>query len=187
MKINGLILAAGNSSRLGQPKQLLQHQGVSLLRLIEKKISPQVDTVFSVLGFKSEQMVKELRNSTPVHNSNWAAGIGASIRLGIAKAGNDADAILVALCDQPQISTEHYVALVKAAKKHPKKIIASAYDGINGVPVVFPQRFFDQMRDISDQHGAQVLIQKNHKHLKSIQCHAAAFDVDTPEDLYRLD
>ncbi len=187
MKINGLILAAGNSSRLGQAKQLLQYQSRSLLKHIENMIVPHVNLLYAVLGFRAEEFIRELDNSVVVINPDWARGMGSSFRVGMTKAKKDADAVLVTLCDQPKIPKEHYIALIDLAKQHPQNIIASAYNGIIGVPVIFPRILFKQLDTIEGEQGAQKIIKDNHDHVITIRCDHAACDIDNPNDLRWLD
>lgn len=183
MIINGLILAAGNSSRLGQAKQTLPYQGQSLLRHIENILSPQVNRLWTVLGYRAEEFSEELKSSALVINPNWSSGMGSSLRSGLAVATQGADALLIALCDQPKIPSTHYNELIILATAHPKKIITSSYNETLGVPAIFPKDFFHQLNKINDQQGAQKIIQDNQEHVRSIPCEQAAFDIDQPHDL----
>lgn len=186
MKINGLLLAAGSSSRLGQPKQLLPIKGTTLLNHKESIIYAQVSQLFTVIGFDYETMSKELVCSTQVVNPNWNRGMGNSLKSGLNMATKNADALLIALCDQVKIPATHYKQLVEFANQHPERIIASSYNSVIGVPAIFPKVHFNQLHDVGDQQGAQILISELKDQVISIQCANAEYDIDTPKDLELL-
>jgi molybdenum cofactor cytidylyltransferase len=187
MKINGLILAAGDSSRLGQAKQLVTYQGESLLADIEAKLLTCCDHVFVVLGHQAELFSKELKSAEVIINPHWQSGIGSSLACGVHFTGEQSDGLLMALSDQPLIQVEHYQKLAKQFALYPNHIIATKYNSQIGVPALFPKIYFNELTQLNENSGAQAIIKKHHKHVTSIECQAAGYDVDTPEDLFKLD
>lgn len=187
MKINGLILAAGNSSRLGQPKQLVKYQGMSLLADIENKLLNICDNVYVVLGYQAERFEHEISAAETIINSDWQAGMGSSLAQGVKKASQHCDGLLVALCDQPLIELEHYQNLAQTFNQNPEKIIATSYQQQKGVPVIFPQSYFQQLTATKADSGAQALITSNQQNVIKIVCQAASYDIDSVADLSKLD
>ncbi len=186
MRIHGLILAAGDSSRLGQPKQLIRHQGQSLLRHVESQLLSCVDALWAVLGFEHHTMQTELQHSNTLINPNWATGMGSSLALGSLTAGQHAEGLLVALCDQPLIPAEHYQKLVQQFRQLPQHIINTQYAATHGVPAIFPQSCYPELHKLRGPHGAQHLFKNPLYKNQSVSCDAAGFDLDTPADLTQL-
>jgi len=186
MKINGLILAAGNSSRLGQPKQLLKYQGKSLLADVEDKLVNCCDQVFVVLGYQPELFKREINNAQIIENPNWQSGIGSSLICGAKIAMKNSDGLLIVLSDQPKITAEHYQLLAEKFKKNSNHIIASHYKKQSGVPVIFPNSYFKKLTQIEAQKGAKWVINQHSDRVKIIICESAGFDVDTVEDMIEL-
>ncbi len=186
MKIHGLILAAGRSSRLGQPKQLINFNGLSLLQHTEKLINPHVSQLYVVLGYQHKTIQKELRSAKTVVNNQWQLGMGTSISCGLKSAEKTADAILIALCDQPLIPEFHYQKLSHYAKQNPNKIITTSYAKTLGVPAIFPQSYFSELKNLHSEKGAQPLLIKHRQQVVSVNCEAATSDIDTPDQLSDL-
>jgi len=187
MKINGLILAAGNSSRLGQSKLLLKYQGVALLESIQTVLQQLCDQVYVVLGANQAEIKKNITIKQAIFNKNWQNGIGSSLALGSSVATNEADGLLVCLCDQPFILTTHYQLLIKEFRKNPEKIIASHYNHSLGVPAVFPARLFRSLTRISNSDtGAKSIIYNNLNQVIGIESNEAGIDIDTIDDLKKL-
>lgn len=186
MKINGLILAAGSSSRLGQPKQLVLYENQTLLQRIEQTLWPMVDNLFVVLGSQHEQISATLKHAVPLLNDGWQSGMGDSLVVGMQRAKGQADAVLVALCDQPKIPKSHYQKLLQLAAENRGHIIATAYNKLTGVPAVFQQFHFAALDELRGEKGAQALLRQGRFPLKTVACDAAAFDVDLPEHVHAL-
>ena len=185
MKINGLILAAGNSSRLGKNKQTIKFKNATLLQMIEHSLLKCCDHVVVVLGH-DHQAIPTQAKSQVVINSKWQSGMGSSIKVGVDCLKNQSDALLIALCDQPMIPPSHYQNLVAAAIHSPHQIISSHYQNINGVPAIFPQEYFNKLLSLPDKHGARKLISDHQNDVFSIACPSAKLDIDTFDDLTKL-
>ncbi len=191
-RVHAVVLAAGGSSRLGQPKQLAQLGGVSLLRrAAEAVLAADVATATVVLGPSAEVMAAELAGLAVhvVHNPDWRAGVGSSIRCGVrALAAQDAlhdDAgILFLLCDQPQLTTAHLNDLI-AVFRSGAAIVASGYADTAGVPAIFAGRYAAELRELKDARGGKQLLEQHRAAVRVVPLPGGELDVDTTEDLWR--
>jgi molybdenum cofactor cytidylyltransferase len=188
-----IIAAAGCSSRLGQPKQLVEIQGLSLLRnivIISKEIC---QSVICVMGHDFVRISKECENLNicSITNRNWQQGLGSSIALGLEEIAADTDAVMVLLCDQWALETPDLKKLIKHWEENNEKIIASSYkDLVNnekviGVPAIFPRHYFNQLAQL-EKFGARKIILNNLDNVLPVELSNAAFDLDTKEDLDQL-
>lgn len=187
-----IILAAGASTRMGKPKQLLPYQGSSLLKhTIESAIASVCKPVVVVLGANAQQIRSEARQPSVqiVENPQWNLGMSSSIRSGIlslSTACESVDAAVIAVCDQPFISSEIINLLVEAYHSTGKPIIASQYAQTLGVPALFNHLFFSELTALGETIGAKHLI---NRHLKEVFCvpfPLGAIDIDTPKDYEQL-
>ena len=192
-----VVLAAGASTRLGQPKQLIRIDGESLLhRTARLTIEAGCSPVYVVLGFEPERMSDELAD-LPVEtvlNRVWQEGMGSSLRTGmeaIRQADPQAEAVLVTVCDQPGLTTEHLRELLArhAAARGGGEIgiTASAYARKKGVPAVFSSRLFSELAAASGDRGAQDLIRAYAGEVEEIPWAAGELDLDRPEDLVTIE
>ena len=183
-----IILAAGNSSRLGLPKQLLRYKNKSFLRLIaEKALEVQPAEVIAVLGFESDRMQHELED-LPIRivlNREWVEGIASSVRAGINTVHSHADGALIALCDQPAVTTELLSQLIFSCS-HEKPIAASEYNQILGVPACFDRSIFPELLLLHGDIGAKRVIAENLNRVQAYPFPQAAKDIDSLEDYLRL-
>ncbi len=186
-----VLLAAGSSSRLGSPKQLITWQGEPLLRLITRRaLQTSAGAVVVVLGAYAEQVVPLIANE-PVHavlNPQWATGLGSSIHRAIRFIQQSlplARAALLMVCDQPFVSTEHLEKLISRYHTEGAPIVASAYSGIAGVPALFDKTLFGQLLELSPEAGAGKII-RNSGFIVTIDFPEGKFDIDTPDDLNEL-
>lgn len=183
-----IILAAGASSRMGKPKQLLPYQGGSLLKhTIESAIASVCKPVIVVLGANAQQIRSEVTQPSVqvVENPQWNLGMSTSIRSGILSL-ESVDAAIIAVCDQPFLSSEIINLLVEAYHSTEKPIIASQYAETLGVPALFSHIFFSELAALEETVGAKHLI---NRHLNEVFCvpfPLGAVDIDTPKDYEQL-
>ncbi|ALD21229.1 NTP transferase domain-containing protein [Hymenobacter sp. DG25A] len=180
-----LLLAAGSSSRLGQPKQLLPYAGKSLLRrAAETAVAADLGPVIVVTGALHEELLPELDGLpvTVTHNLDWARGMGSSIKAGLvaADALGPVTSVLIMLCDQPLITPELLRYLQQAQQQSPLPIMATAYAGTSGVPVLFAPQMVPLLRAMPDEAGARQLLHQHPEWIATVAFPAAALDVDTP-------
>lgn len=187
-----IILAAGSSSRMGQAKQLLQVNGKTLLQhTIDEARNILPNTVYVVTGANANTITAEL-NHPDVHlcyNPDWHEGMAASIKSGLIAALHTNPATkgcLISVCDQPFLSTAILEGLISKHKENPSAIVASAYRGTLGVPVLFDRQFFTQLMELKGQDGARSLLKSSHNQVIQFPFPEGEVDLDTPEDYHKL-
>jgi molybdenum cofactor cytidylyltransferase len=189
-RVAALILAAGGSTRMGSPKQLLPIGDHSLIRhVVDVAISAGCSPIRVVLGAESETIIKQLEipNVEILLNPDWSHGIGTSIRAGMAHLPPTIDAILILLCDQPLITPDHLRALIAAHKQQKKPLCACLYpDGSAGPPALFAKSYFPKLLALPDDAGAKRILAQNPTDLATIPIPEAAIDLDTPQDYQRF-
>lgn len=194
LRFSSIILAAGGSTRLGQPKQLLTIGGESLLRrAVRAAIDSGSETVVVVLGAAVERMAAELANLpvTIAHNPDWETGMASSLRSGLdalLSLPTPPDAAAVLLCDQPGLTAENIHALVHSLKTSDASAAVSRYEnGAQGPPCLFAANLFPQLQALQGQSGArQVLAQLPANEIILAPFAEGSHDIDTPEDWKRF-
>ena len=187
-----IILAAGASTRMGSPKQLLFYQGESLINhTIKNAIASICDPVILVLGANAEHIIAKINQPqiTIVKNPDWHLGMSSSIRCGIITLLNHTptiEAVVITVCDQPFLTAEIINSLVESYSYTGKPIIACEYADTLGVPVLFSQNFFTELVNLSADVGARKIIKTHRKDVFTISFPAGAIDIDTPTDYQQL-
>lgn len=191
-KIGVIILAAGSSSRLGYPKQLLEYKGVSLLQhIINVAGSVDFDTKILVLGAKAEEIKKEIEsnNFEVVLNTKWEDGMGTSIAIGISEALKiepELDHILMLLSDQPFVNKEKILELIRVQLTTNKQTTFSEYAGDVGVPAIFSRTIFSDLIKLEGEQGAKRLLNQKDLIFGTVKFEKGNFDVDTAADVELL-
>jgi len=189
-----LILAAGSSSRLGQPKQLIEIEGIPLLQRIVSAFhqNESVHHVLVVTGANERVIRQRLGNLDTfdgvewLSNPDWRMGMGHSL----AHALNHVDQkypqvrhAIVSVCDQPFLDSATIHRLTEMSSCHPDCIVSSAYSGTMGPPVVFPRRYFAELLNLSGDSGAKRIINKHMLDVVPVAFPRGAIDIDTVSDL----
>jgi len=191
-KIPILLLAAGGSARMGQPKQLLPWGNTTL---IEHQVQTLLKTGHSltvVLGAYSSRIIPILEKFPIAHvvNENWENGMGSSIATGMNSLGKnfpDSSAVLIALVDQPLVGTSHYEKLLSAYKSEKQQIVISiASSGQRGVPVLFDNYYFKELKNLNGKEGGKTIIRQHPDCIHEVQCGDILEDIDTPESYQKL-
>jgi len=187
-----IILAAGSSSRMGQPKQLLPYDGESLVRRSARfGLLSGCFPVTVVLGANSALVRTEVEDLPvfTVQNPDWEGGMASSIKTGLTEVLAvlpTVSAVIVALCDQPLITPAFLHGLTEVFAREQKAVIATRYANTTGVPALFACDLFGELLEIAGQAGAKKLIAAQPGRVYSVPCPEAALDVDTPEDYLKL-
>ena len=187
-RVAALLLAAGGSSRMGRPKQLMSCNGESLLlRTARNALASRCSHLFVVVGAESKRMEKELAGVpvTVVVNRNWQEGMGSSIRAGMHRIDawhTSFDAVSILLADQPLVTSGLIDEMVKRFEKG-SGLVASAYAGTVGVPALFSSKYFEDLKTLEGDKGAKGLLKKMASSIDLIDFPEGAFDIDTPRDL----
>jgi molybdenum cofactor cytidylyltransferase len=192
MKIAAMILAAGSSSRMGQPKQMLDIHGEKLLvKTIKTFLDGGISKLVVVLG-SNEEAHRDIIKDLPVEvtrNPNWKSGMGSSIKTGLQHLTQKhplIEAVVVSVCDQPLLSKETISSLMNRYDETGKPIIASGYSDIPGVPVLFHRSYFPKLAKVPDNHGAKKVIMQNSSDVSVIPFPGGEIDLDTMEDYDRF-
>lgn len=183
-----LILAAGNSSRLGLPKQLLLFKGKSLLRhAAEVALAARPAEVLCVLGFESDRMKHELDDLAVrfILNKDWQEGVASSVREGILSLPDSADSAVITLCDQPFVTSSHLRLLVSACGIE-TPISATGYEDAIGVPACYARSVFSELLDLRGDTGAKKVINRDLARVSTIPFPEAGIDIDTFKDFQSL-
>ncbi|WP_372648503.1 NTP transferase domain-containing protein [Draconibacterium sp.] len=187
-----VLLAAGASSRMGQPKPLLPW---GEQKLIEHQLNTLLATgnpVVVVLGNQAENIIP-LLNDLPVEftiNENWKQGMGTSIAAGVKFVEQQFPAcngVLITLIDQPLITTDHLNTLLadfEPGKQH--IIVSQAESGWQGVPVIFDRFYFNELSELSGKQGAKAIFRNYIHQVKAIACGDILEDMDTPAQYIKL-
>lgn len=187
-----VILAAGSSSRLGSPKQLLQYQGKSLIRRsIDIALQTSLRPVLLVVGANKNLIEKEVENEEIIliENKDWQEGMAASLRIGLKYLQNecpDLDGILFMVCDQPFVTKAVIDCLVETQAKSGLPIAASSYEGRTGTPALFHKSFFEKLMALKGDTGARKLIELHKTQVAIVPFEKGIIDIDTKADYERL-
>ncbi|NRB64135.1 MAG: nucleotidyltransferase family protein [Saprospiraceae bacterium] len=183
-----VVLAAGQASRMGQAKQLLEVNGESLLAMaIRKGASVSGGAPIVVTGAYHQQLepVIKKNDAYSAFNPNWMQGMGSSIAVGIHKVEMvypQARGAFIILADQPRITSQKLQSFVSVfLADYPKQVVA-AYNGTYGAPAIFHRDLFPELGLLSEQKGAKKIILKYLVKGTAVSCPDAAFDVDTPQE-----
>jgi molybdenum cofactor cytidylyltransferase len=189
LNLHVIVLAAGASTRFGSPKQLVRLNGRPLLHLaVSRAVEIAGQAVTVVLGANAAELAPLLRHTPAaiVINRDWAEGMGSSVRTGIARVPAAADAALLMLADQPAVTAEDLRRLVGTWRRQPQCIVAAHYAGTAGVPAIFPREDFAALSALRGDAGARTLLKRGGDRVIRVPLQSAAIDIDTPEDLLKL-
>jgi molybdenum cofactor cytidylyltransferase len=176
--VAAVVMAAGGSSRLGEPKQLVRLGGENLLeRAVRVAREAGCEPIVVVLGASAEVIRSQcsLGDARVLVNEGWTEGMASSIRLGVG-ALSGVDGCVVMTCDQPAVTVEHLSRLIS------DEVRASRYAGRNGIPAFFPAAVFEELMELRGEKGARELLAD----AKFVELEGGELDVDTVGDLVRV-
>jgi molybdenum cofactor cytidylyltransferase len=201
--IAGVVLAAGGSSRLGEPKQLLTWRGETLIRrAVRAAAEAGCNPVVIVVGetgdaIRSEVDIRDSRISSfsglktapriaVVENAEWRSGVGTSIRRGLEELGESVEGVVLLTCDQPFVDAAMIGRLIEEHQQTGKPIVASSYANTLGVPALFDRSLFEELRALPGVSGAKSIIEGRRAETALVRFEEGAIDIDTREDFERL-
>lgn len=182
-----ILLAAGESSRYGSPKQLLRIGGVPMVRRAALAAIDAGARVVVVTGAHRAQVEACLRGLDLVctFNATWREGMGGSIAHGVGHVRHAMPAVsacLVVLADQPDITAGDLRHFIAAAAAAPRRIIGARYGSVIGAPCLFPRCFFEELAALSGDGGARTIIRRHADCVDELAVPNAALDIDTADD-----
>ena len=191
LQCGAVVLAAGGSSRLGEPKQLVRWNGETLLaRTVRLAREAGCAPIVVVLGYQAERVQAVLATADVqiVVNTEWASGMASSLRAGAAAWSAQSatgSSVLLMVCDQPRVEAEHLRTLLLRHSKESRKITAAAYAGRLGVPAIFARSMLDELMAATGDSGARAVIERHRSEAATLEMPEAEFDIDSPDDLSR--
>jgi molybdenum cofactor cytidylyltransferase len=193
--IGAIILAAGMSKRMGQPKQLLPLGGKPLFRFsVDGAVTAGLKPIVLVGGKHVDELLKHVADLTDIEvieNADYKSGMASSLKIGIKTLTGRTDAAVVFLADQPFVSSVVIKKLLKSYELHRKegvRILRPEYNGTAGHPTLFDADLFKEFENIQGDEGGKSIIKNHHSQLKVIpfQNSEWGMDVDTPDDLLKI-
>jgi molybdenum cofactor cytidylyltransferase len=210
-KIGIIILAAGDSSRLGRPKQLLPFGGKTLLaHIVDEALETTLGPVVVVTGASATEVKESLKDRlvTVTHNPNrlvtvapslhrlviannprWKEGMASGIVAGLAELLSvqpDSRGVIVAVCDQPHLSSALLEEIMEQFEASGRNLVACSYGGTLGTPVLFGSRYFDALSALSGAEGAKKLLKAYPDDVAEVPFPGGEVDIDTEEDIKKF-
>jgi molybdenum cofactor cytidylyltransferase len=178
-----LILAGGESKRMGFPKLTLEYRGHTLLAHAVEKAKPVTDKVFVIVGAYSTiyKPLAEKAGASVLENPHWSEGLASSLRVGVAALDNTVEAALVILPDQPFVTQKHLQALLDTWQSTKASLVFSRYQNILGAPCIIDKSCFARVPDLKGDKGARGLIDGSTTTADVVLEDFA--DIDTPEEV----
>jgi len=186
-----VILAAGGSSRMGQPKQLLKFRGTSLLRrAIDTALAVPTEQVIVVLGHAADQLLPECAatSATVVLNDQWMEGVSTSLRGGLAAVSSDARGVFIYPADMPLVTPEALRELAHRQQVSGRPAAVTEAGGVRGVSVFITRSLFPALMIQEDDVGGAQYLRRHPEAVEAVHFDDPDLvrDVDRPEDYARL-
>jgi molybdenum cofactor cytidylyltransferase len=182
-----IVLAAGASRRMGQPKQLLALVGETLLhRATRIALEAGCDPTLVVLGYEAKAVGTALAHlpATMVINPLWNEGMASSIRAGLDAVPQNVAAVLLLACDQPAVDANFLKSMISTYRLEPGRIVAASYAGAIGIPALFPRRYFEALKALTGDRGARALLEASD--VLSLPLPGGEMDIDTIVDFEEM-
>ena len=194
MSTAALILAAGESKRFGELKQLAEWRGKPLLEHVVEQVRgwPQVDSVYVVLGAKSERIMDrtDLSTVTVIENFEWKEGVASSLRAGLDTLIGDraTERALIVLADQPTVPGEVIPLLLEARRRSRRPVVIPRYRFVRGHPVLVDRSLWPRLvAGLEGDQGARNLFLSHPEWVEEVLIgDRPPPDIDTREDLDEL-
>lgn len=185
-----VVLAAGAARRFGGGKQLAALNGEPMVKRTLKTAEAVVAGNLVLVVGDAWQAVHSACSPLKgylVRNDDPDGGMAGSLAVGTRAIETAADGLLLMLADQPLIDKAHLENLVNAWNRSTVQITCSRHGAVDGPPVIFPRRYFAELRGLNGDRGAKILLKRHAGNVLALPCPAAALDVDTVADLQRAE
>jgi len=186
-RVAGIVLAAGESRRFGQPKQLLRVGDKTMIQhMVDVVLDSPIEQVIVVLGCRAVEIGASIagRPVQIVVNQEWKAGLSSSVQAGLSAVQPGIGAALFVLADQPGVTAEVIAKLVERYRETRTPIVVPTYRGRRGNPVLFARSLFAELMRVKGDQGGRRLIAEYENELEEIEVQTEAIftDIDTPDD-----
>jgi molybdenum cofactor cytidylyltransferase len=184
--IAGLLLAAGGARRFGSQKLVAPLDGAPLVRHAATALVRSTDALVIVIGHEAGAVRAALSDvdASIVENPDWKQGLSSSLRHGVAALPPDAEAVVVALGDQPRIDPLVVRSLIDRWRAGGMPIVAARYRGARGHPVLFARAVFPQLTTLRGDVGARTIFEQSPDQVGYVEVDGIVpIDIDTEEDL----
>jgi len=188
--ICAIVLAAGQSHRMGTQKLLLPFGTTTVIaHIVDQLLRSIIDNVYVVVGYERNRIAKELsgRPISIVTNPDYTAGMLSSVRCGLQALPKKCEAVLVALGDQPSITSKLVDEMVQSFTRTNKGILVPLYRGKHGHPILFSELYYDEILTRYDNVGLRGLLHAHPEDIfeLNVSTSAVLLDMDSPEDYQR--
>jgi molybdenum cofactor cytidylyltransferase len=187
-----IILAAGESSRFGNIKQLLPFNGKTLLQhVIDEATKAGAQPIVVITGANATKVTASIAHSKVniLVNENWQEGMASGIVAGvqnIVSLNDSIKKIIVAVCDQPFVTSALFEQLEEMQNKSGKSIVACTYADTIGTPTLFAEKYFDQLLTLKGDEGAKKILKSNKQDVATVDFPKGEIDIDTQKDYENL-
>lgn len=191
-KIAAIILTAGSSSRMGQPKALMSWGRSCLLEhLVDEVHTADIQNLILVTGAHHQEILTALPGFKHLicYNAEWESGMGRSIGIGatyLTTRFPELQGILILLIDQPLIHASYLKEMITHFESDSCKIVASQFKDTKGAPALFGKAYFKNLQQLSKDQGAKPIIEQAGTDVFLLQADELAKDVDTPDAYNQL-
>jgi molybdenum cofactor cytidylyltransferase len=189
--VTGIVLAAGTSSRLGRPKQLLALAGKPVLQhVVETLQSAGVDEIIVVLGHRADEIQSAIPTTGRTRvaiNDRYSAGQSTSFRAGLRAASDRSEAALILLGDQPGVQVNAVTKVIDVWREGTAVAVQARYEGVPGHPVLFDRSLWPQLEQAEGDEGARSML-ANHPEWRMLveMGGSPPLDIDTEDDYARV-
>ncbi|MFC1505980.1 NTP transferase domain-containing protein [Thermoproteota archaeon] len=193
IRISGILLAAGESKRMGKPKLLLNLGKSNIINTtIENLLKSEIFELIVVLGHEAQKIERSLSEQDKrikfVTNENYREGMSTSIKCGVLTASKESEAFLIALGDQPLISPKIINRLIEKYQSSGAGIVTVMHQSLRGHPVIISKRYVQEILSLNGDIGARNLLKLHLDDTASINIESSEefFDVDKTQDYEKL-
>ncbi|HVN63952.1 MAG TPA: nucleotidyltransferase family protein [Candidatus Binataceae bacterium] len=189
-RVEAILLAAGESRRMGRPKPLIEVAGRTFIATISDAILTAVPRLIIVIGADADRIRAAIpadQRVAIVENSEYRRGQLSSLKAGLAEVSPDTDAALVHLCDHPVVRPETFRTVIDAYGRSGGPIVIARYHGRRGHPVIFDRSLFGELIAASEGQGARQVVDADSArvHYADVDDPGVVLDLDSPADLER--
>ena len=179
--VSAILLAAGESKRMGRPKLLLPFgKGTVLGQTIDNLLSSKVDEVIVVLGYRAQEMIKAIANRPVkvVVNPIYHQGMSTSIITGLNLVDDKAQRLMIALADQPLINNKTFNRLIEESLGADKCIIIPIYGGKRGNPIIFSAKYKEELLSLKGDVGGRQIIRQHPDDILEVAADSESINID---------